>query len=77
MRFAYKRPATHSRQRQLYNYRRIFHSLRRIVRKTLAEVTDFNIVNPFRLWFTKYLQKIWHYYSYFMCTFKSTYSNSI
>jgi len=44
MRFACKRPATCSHQRLLCNYRKIFHSLRRIVRKMLAEVTDFNIV---------------------------------
>ena len=67
MRFAYKRPARHSRQRQLCNYRRIFHSLRRIVRKTLAEVTDFNIVNPFRLWFTKYLQKRFGIITHILC----------
>lgn len=68
MRFAYKRPATHSRQRQLCNYRRIFHSLRRIVRKTLAEVTDFNIVNPFRLW---YIYKRLGIITYILCVYLS------
>lgn len=42
MKFAYKRRAKYSHQRPLNSYLLIFRSLRKIVRKRLAAITDFN-----------------------------------